>query len=150
MNVKDILITWPKSRSLQSYLDELKRAVEEGKVILFRVSTLPKEECSRCYIVHDGMIRGFTTIREYAEVGDNEVTDPITGNFWPAGNYIVRMPYWHDIETEIPMKGFQGYRYIERPCEHNYMDWSETCGCGYETSEAPWEAGDKALEEGRR
>lgn len=122
--MKDLVITWPKKRSLQSYLDELMKAIEAGKVINFRVPTLPKEKCEFCFVVYDGKIRGFTRIREYAVIGDNEVEDPITGEFWPAGNYLVRIPYWHPLDDPIPMKGFQGYRYIERPAEvASYVDF---------------------------
>lgn len=93
------------------------KALEAGKVILFRVPTLPKEKCEFCFVVHDGAIRGFTSLREYAEVEDGVVEDPISGEFWPAGNYLVRSPYWHPLDEPIPMKGFQGYRYYERPQE---------------------------------
>lgn len=115
--MKDLAITWPKSRPLDSYKDELGKALEAGKVIFFRVPTLPKEMCEFCFCVHDGALRGFSRIREYAKVPDGVVKDPISGEYWPAGNYIVRLPFWHPLADPIPMKGFQGYRYIERPAE---------------------------------
>lgn len=114
---KDLCITWPKKRSFDSYLEELSKAWEANEVICFRVPTLPKQKCEFCYVVHDGMLRGFTRIRGYGEMGDGEVKDPISGEYLPAGNYIVRIPFWHPLQHEKPMKGFQGYRYIDRPEE---------------------------------
>lgn len=111
---KDIVITWPKKRSLNSYLVELENAERDGCVINFRVPTLPKGKAERCYVVHDGAIRGYNLIVSIERQENYMVLDPLTGEYWPSGNYIVRWPKWHDIEP-IPMKGFQGYRYIERP-----------------------------------
>ena len=44
----------------------------------------------------------------------DEVTDPITGNYWPEGNYITCNPKWYPIDP-IPMVGFRGWRYFEEP-----------------------------------
>lgn len=113
--MKDLLITWPKKRSLESYLTELEKAATKGQLINFRVPTLPKVECERCYIVYDGKVRGWTRMVDERYRGVEEVIDPVLGGFWPAGNYIVRTPQWHPLENGPEMKGFQGYRYIERP-----------------------------------
>lgn len=108
----NIVITWPKTRSLRSYLDELQRAHEHDLVINYRVPSLPKAYYGdSCYMVHDGFIRGWNYVlaTEYR----SDVRDPIDGNLWPPGFYVVRDPEWHPIDPE-PMKGFQGYRYLQR------------------------------------
>lgn len=113
--MRDLCITWPKSRPLESYVEELAKAEERGEVINFRVPTLPKEQCERCYVVHDGMIRGYSLVVGGIRAENYTVRDPITEEWWPEGNYIVRHPKWHELEEPIPMKAFMGYRYIERP-----------------------------------
>lgn len=113
----DLIVTWPKSRPLSSYLRELERAQRSGQVINYRVRHQPRISPSawrgrgpRCYMVHDGAIRGYNKIRCLTFREDHEVVDPITGNFWPRGWYIVRDPGWHEVEP-VPMRGFRGFRY---------------------------------------
>lgn len=108
----DIVVTWPKSRSLQSYLDELERADREDKLINFRISSIPKEDVTRCFMVHDGAVRGYTNVLKVDIYQRGEIRDPITGHAWPDGIYITRDPEWYPIEP-IPMKGFQGFRYFK-------------------------------------
>jgi hypothetical protein len=116
----DLVITWPKTRPLYSYLRELSKAQDAGELINYRIARPPSDEwrlqlayrSARCFIVHDGFIQGYNRIRGIEEKGENEVTDPITGAFWPSGWYIVREPEWHPIEP-IPMKGFRGWRYFD-------------------------------------
>lgn len=115
--MKDLVITWPKKRKLDSYEIELGHAAVAGQVINFRVPSTPKEVCERCYIVYDGKVRGWNLVLGYARRGDNEVLDPITGKYWPAGIYIIRKPEWNVMRAGPEMKGFQGFRYIERPCD---------------------------------
>lgn len=110
----NIVITWPKSRSLESYLIELDKADKAGEFINFRLPTKPKEhEVSLCYIVHDGAIRGWNDVVSIDYRPEGVVRDPITGDYWPAGFYVVRDPHWHPLKDPIPMKGFQGFRYYE-------------------------------------
>lgn len=115
--MQDLVVTWPKSKSLDAYLKELERAVSERLEINFRVPTKPHLTPARCYIVHSGYVRGYNLIRKIEWRGEREVarveSDAFAG-FWPAGYYIVRDPLWHPI-TPIPMRGFQGYRYMDRP-----------------------------------
>jgi hypothetical protein len=114
--VPDIAVTWPRTRELQSYLNELKRAELAGEWINFRVPFAPKERPERCYMVHTGYVRGWTTVVMVEQRGERAVRDP-AGGYWPAGWYIVREPIWHPLEPEVEMRGFQGFRYIERPGE---------------------------------
>lgn len=116
---RDIVVTWPKSRPLSSYLDELLKAYAQGLEINYRVSRLPQldfaaweERPGRCYMVHDGAVRGYNEINRFTHRSD--VRDPISGELMRPGYYIVRDPRWIPI-TPIPMAGFQGWRWFERP-----------------------------------
>lgn len=110
----DLVITWPKRRSLQSYLAELDKAERYGQLINFRLGSKPKlEQFERCYMVHDGAIRGWNEVIAVEYKPADTVRDPFTGGYWPGGTYIVRHPFWHPVDP-IPMKGFQGYRYYVR------------------------------------
>lgn len=113
----DLIITWPKSRPLKSYLEELARAKAGGLVINYRVARPPVvgfgDWCGRphrCYAVHDGAVRGYNEILYVTHREEGDVTDPTTGQSWPAGDYIVRDPEWHPVEP-VPMQGFRGFRY---------------------------------------
>lgn len=115
--MKELAVTWPKSKPLETYLEELRRAGEERLEINFRVPSKPSILPVRCYMVHSGHLRGYNLVRRIVHRGEGEVarveSDAFAG-FWPAGWYIVRDPLWHPI-TPVPMRGFQGYRYIDRP-----------------------------------
>lgn len=118
---RHIILTWPKTRSLESYFNELARAEREGMVINYRVSRFPAwtdaevfwdhgalcfhgHEPVRCYMVHDGAIPGWCSIDYCCRREEGEVEG------WPAGLYLVRDPRWHPIEP-FPMAGFRGYRW---------------------------------------
>lgn len=121
----DIILTWPKGRTLESYVMALGEAFHNDELINFRVSNLPAKEAfqgDRVYMVHDGHIRGYNWLYGYAMRLENEVKDPVSGAFWPAGKYIVRLPGWKAIDP-IPMKGFQGWRYADK-----YFKRSEVTG----------------------
>jgi hypothetical protein len=108
-----LLITWPKTRPLSSYLDELAKAKERGHTIHYRVSRLPLLDYGApVYHVHDGAIRGWCASLGYSD--GTGVIDPITGEPWPIGNYIVRSPEWHPIDP-ITYAGFRGWRYYVPP-----------------------------------
>jgi hypothetical protein len=122
----DIAITWPKSRSLESYLLECSRAVREGLIVNYRVARLPDwpvgafdygARYPRTYMVHDGFVRGWLQVIYVTRREDGEVEGHpyLRRGYWPAGNYIVRNPLWHPISTErqIPMVGFRGWRWFD-------------------------------------
>lgn len=65
--MSDIVVTWPKSRPLGSYMAELERAKAQGLVVCYRVRSLPPFSLGafdygapevRCYRVHDGRVKG--------------------------------------------------------------------------------------------
>ena len=113
----DLIVTWPKARILSSYLEELMKAERNHQHINFRIHNPPKGvnwgNDDRCFMVHSGWIRGFNYIVDVLRRGPEEVIDPITGEFWPEGTYIVRDPEWHPIKPLLK-SGFQGWRYFER------------------------------------
>lgn len=114
----DLILTWPKHRPLDSYLRELKLAAERNEVINFRVSGCPVVGAGdRCYMVHDGAMRGWSPILEVAHRGPRQVrrvaSDDRSG-FWPEGWYVVRKPVWTPLDEPVPMRGFQGFRYLTR------------------------------------
>lgn len=112
----DVVVTWPKSRTLGSYLAELTRAQELDLVINFRIAKAPREKPERCYIVYDGFVRGYNEVIDVVERGPNEVSrisNDAWAGFWPAGLYLVRNPQWYPISRR-PMRGFQGWRYYDR------------------------------------
>lgn len=117
----DLIVTWPKSRPLSSYVEELGKAELAGLDINFRVPTEPREFLvgRRCYRVHSGHVRGWTKILGVAKRGPNQVarveSDAFAG-FWPEGWYVVCSPAWYVLfgKKQIAVKGFQGYRYFDR------------------------------------
>lgn len=111
--MSDIILTWPKSRSLESYLREVRRAHSEGLVVNFRVRHAPDvTEGDRCYMVHDGVVRGWMKILGVQE--SSRVIDPITQRSM-SGLFVVREPLWHPMDPPLRrMPGFRGYRYAER------------------------------------
>lgn len=124
MDVRDIVVTWPKGTPLGSYLANLELAKRDELVINYRVARLPSwddaiadhdviswpygVEHPRCYMVHDGAVRGWCEILYCCERADGEVDG------WPAGLYLVRSPEWHPLERPVQMAGFRGWRWFDR------------------------------------
>lgn len=115
-----IVITWPKTRSLASYLHEVQKAKDTGKHCFYRIRGNPLIPYGApCYHVHDGYVRGTLPMLGVETVGENVVEDPTTGNYWPAGAYLVRSPEWTPIKMSWDdrqvwhMQGFRGWRYFD-------------------------------------
>jgi hypothetical protein len=112
----DIVLTWPKGRTYESYKRQLSLADHKGEQILFRVSQLPvkAEAGDRVYMVHNGLVRGWSKLLLF-DTGQTQPRDPISGDLMPVGNYIVRSAKWHELPGPLPkMKGFQGFRYAHK------------------------------------
>lgn len=112
----NIIITWPKTRPLESYVEECAKAHERGQQINFRIPNQPRVIVDllgqRCYVVYDGFVRGWHHIVEIMWRGEGIVKDPVTGENWPEGWYVVRDPlYFPWLGSPVPMRGFQGIRY---------------------------------------
>lgn len=103
----DIVITIPKSINWDQYLVDLRHAEKRNEVLNFKVPHLPKVNFhDRCYIVHDGAVRGYNHV---LGVEQKDFICTTTGKRW-KGIFVVRYPKFHPIDP-IPMKGFQGFRY---------------------------------------
>lgn len=112
-NKKAICITIPKSIRWDDYLKEIEKVADGSQLMNFKVPTFPKEvgKGDRCYIVHDGRIKGWMTIFNVIERDGFKCTT--TGRDWDRGIYIQRTGKFHPLNPEVPMKGFMGYRYID-------------------------------------
>lgn len=106
---RDIAITIPKSTRWEDYEEEL-AAARAGEVLNFKVRQFPRTEPGRrCYVVHDGAVRGWMHISGLSE---KAFTCTTTGKRW-EGKFIERTGEFHPLEEPVPMKGFMGFRYIE-------------------------------------
>lgn len=61
----------------------------------------------KCFLVHDGFVKGYMIISGLSE---KEFSCTTTGKHW-KGKFVERTGKFHTIKP-IPMKGFQGFRYI--------------------------------------
>lgn len=123
----DIIVTWPKTKPLAAYLEQLADAQIAGLQINYRVARLPAWSDKvafwdhgslcfgsyptpppRCYIVHSGFVRGWSPILYCCQRKLGEVDG------WPSGLYIVRSPEWHPwpMSTQPAMAGFRGTRWF--------------------------------------
>lgn len=112
--MSDIVITWPKDRPLESYLNECYKALASHQSINFHVHALPTncDPGDKCYIVHTGFVRCYHVITGLGYRAEKHVMDPVTKEYWPQGNYIIRDPEPHMLSgLPRPMAGFQGWRY---------------------------------------
>jgi hypothetical protein len=106
------VITVPKTVLWEDYLEEVRDAAEWQEVLNFRVRGFPKEMQvgDRCYIVHNGKVRGWMEICGLA-VRDG-FRCHTTGKDWPAGKYIQRSGQFHFVDGP-GMNGFRGVRRFE-------------------------------------
>ena len=106
--IRDIIITVPKNIDWSDYQKEID-AVADGKQIMnFKVNNFPKTEIgAKCYVLHDGFIRGYMIISGLSE---KEFDCTTTGKKW-KGKFIERTGKFYPIKP-IAMKGFQGFRYF--------------------------------------
>lgn len=117
----DLMITLPATIKWSDYQEELD-AVRDGALVMnFRLPSLPKQSGpgARCYTVHRGHVVGWMEITELAQRPG--FTCQTTGHVWAPGAYVTRSGTFHRLETLLPQKGFQGYRYApdtwrELPC----------------------------------
>ncbi len=102
----DIIITIPKSIKWSDYEKELE-AARNGEIMNYKVNSWPKTEIGRkCYIVHDGKLKGYMII---SGMGEKEFTCTTTGQRW-KGKFIERTGKFYPVPP-VEMKGFQGFRY---------------------------------------
>ena len=108
-----LCITIPKSISWESYKRELDDARRYNLVLNYKISSYPKQvkPGDRCYVVHNGMIRGWSRIVDIIE-REESFNCMTTGRRWAAGVYVQRDGDFHYLTHPVEMKGFMGYRYI--------------------------------------
>ena len=108
-----LCITVPKNISWSDYEKELADVCDGNMEMNYKLSSYPKRIAvgDRCYVVHNGMIRGWMTITGI-EQRDESFKCETTGRIWNSGVYVKRSGPFHDLSNPVPMKGFMGYRYI--------------------------------------
>lgn len=105
---KDIVITLPKTIKWSDYEKELDTVKDGKQVMNFKVGHFPKiSPGAKCYILHDGFVRGWMTV---VKLSEKNFTCSTTGKEW-KGKFIERTGKFNKIEP-IPMQGFQGFRYF--------------------------------------
>ena len=112
--MSSICITIPKSIKWDDYEKELKTVEDETQEMNYRIPTIPKDVNigDRCYICHNGYIKGWMKISNISK--RDGFTCTTTGKDWCDGNYISRTGKFHYLKEQVPMKGFMGYRKLEK------------------------------------
>ena len=107
---KSIIVTLPSNESWEDYEQEFNKVKDYSSVMNFKVHNFPKgiQKGDKCYIVHRGWIKGWMEIVGFSE---KEFDCTTTGKQW-KGKFIERSGPFHNIDENIPMKGFQGFRYF--------------------------------------
>lgn len=108
-----ICITLPKTIKWSDYQRELDVVKFGEQEMNYRLSNKPSKVSvgDRCYICHDGFLKGWMTITDISYKDAFECST--TGEQWEPGWYISRSGDFHYIKEQIPMKGFMGYKYIK-------------------------------------
>lgn len=107
---RDWVVTIPKTIPWKDYQAELAAVADHSQVMNYRTRFFPKGMVAgdRCYLVHDGRVRGWMGI-----VGLVDAVLPwrctTTGKTWPAGKYIQRSGPFHKVDGP-DMVGFRGVR----------------------------------------
>lgn len=106
---KSWVITVPKTTKWETYCKEIDAVKDGTQEMRYKTRYFPKEMKvgDKCYIVHDGMVRGWMEITKLLDMPEG-FTCSTTGAFWEAGKYIVRSGPFHEENTT--MKGFRGVR----------------------------------------
>lgn len=109
--MRALVVTLPSSEDWASYEKEIEKVRNYKYMMNFKVSNFPNgiKKGDRCYVVHKGFIMGWMTIVGFSE---KEFDCGTTGKKW-SGKFIERSGPFHYLNEKVPMKGFQGYRYID-------------------------------------
>lgn len=105
-----IIITLPSKEKWEDYEKELNKVKNYNNVMNYKVCNFPKgiKKGDKCYIVHQGFIKGWMEIVGFSE---KEFICNTTQKSW-KGKFIERSGPFHYLVEKIPMKGFQGFRYF--------------------------------------
>jgi hypothetical protein len=110
-NERSLIITLPSTTSWKDYEKELRKAANYSHVLNFKVHNFPKgiHKGDRCYVVHNGLIKGWMEIVGFSE---EPFVCTTTNKQWD-GKFIQRSGPFHYLQETIPYKGFQGFRYFD-------------------------------------
>lgn len=108
---RSIIITIPSTIKWSDYEQELMKTENYKQVLNFKVANFPKgiKKGDKCYIVHDGFVKGWMEIVGFTE---KQFTCTTTKKRW-EGKFIERSGPFHYLEEKVPYKGFQGFRYFD-------------------------------------
>ena len=107
---RSIIVTLPSKKHWEEYENELIKVKDYKNVLNFKVHNFPKgiKRGDKCYVVHDGIIKGWMEIVGFSE---KEFDCTTTNKKW-KGKFIERSGPFHYLTEKIPMKGFQGFKYF--------------------------------------
>lgn len=106
-----LAITIPASVKWEDWEAEVAHAIAYDEVLNFKVNAFPTyvKPGDRCYVIHQGFVKGYQIIAGFSE---QEFQCTTTGICY-EGKFVQRFPKFYRLETEYPMKGFQGFRYVD-------------------------------------
>lgn len=114
--INDIMVTTPRHQSKNAEA-EARSCVRAGGGDYFRrFARLPKglKIGSRLFYVEDGYLRGYAVV---SNVRTGQMRCDVTGKKWAPGAYaVMRADSWKWIRP-IPIRGFQGWRYMPQEIE---------------------------------
>lgn len=105
----DIIITIPKKTKWEDYQKELDMAATGEYNMNYQVRHFPRQAGigDRCYVVYDGIIKGYMII---TGMSSESFTCQTTGDEF-EGNFIQRTGKFHKVKP-VPKKSFRGFRYF--------------------------------------
>jgi len=108
----DIIITIPKKIEWSDYLKEIDAVRDGSQMMLYHLPFKPKHNLKgcRCFVCWRGHIVGWMRIVNVFY--SDGFACSTTGVRWPEGWYVCRSGEWTYLQPGIPMKGFQGIRYV--------------------------------------
>lgn len=108
---RSLIITLPSTVKWDDYEKEIAKTRNYRQVMNFKVHNFPTGVSigDRCYVVHQGFIRGWMEIVGFSEKDFKCTT---TGKKW-CGKFVQRSGPFHYIDEKLPYKGFQGFRYFD-------------------------------------
>lgn len=111
----DIIITLPSAIEWKYFLKDFSE-IESGKnQFLFKVSKKPKnvKTGERCFLVHDGLIRGYWIIKEFKNTKFND--EFLEG-------FIIVPSSFYAIQPSPDMAGFRGFRYMTDEMKNEFVN----------------------------
>ena len=111
----DIILTTPKTESKIARQEACEEVANDPDSYWFRTYHFaPKvKKGDKVFFTENGFITGFAKVLTVEELKSGEQECDSTGRIW-KGEYILKFNTWTWIKEKIPMKGFQGIRYVEK------------------------------------